>query len=115
MSDAKHTRVTFDADEPTMFFRKLKRVSEAEEWSAKKTYHRALVEISETQEWIATRLEEVIEKGKEPGVEFEFPYLNKIQDETLKICHPRITRHVLLDRFERVKLGHGAGARSRVP
>ena len=68
--------------------------------------YRALGEISETQQWIATRLEEAIEKSKQPGVEFEFPSINEIQEETLKICDPRSTRHVLLDRFERVKLSN---------
>ena len=104
MSESKNTRVRFDAEEPTMFFRKLRRVSEAEEWTSKKTFHRALVEISETQEWIATRLEQAFEETKIPGQQWEFPTIDKIQEETLKICDPRSTRHVLLDRFERVKL-----------
>lgn len=103
--EGRRLKIQFDIDEPTVFFRKLRRIAEAEEWTAKKVNHRALFEISDSQEWVATRLEEKL--GIQPTGEEEngsYPSIDALQTATLEICDPRSTKHVLLDRFERVKL-----------
>jgi hypothetical protein len=91
----------FDADEPNSFFRRLARLANSEEWSAKKTYHKALVHISETQEWIATKIEE---KFGAAVAENKFPKIEEIEQVTLETVDPRSTKQLLLDKFERVKV-----------
>ena len=112
MTTSRKNLIPFDPDEPSSFFRKLQRVADAEEWTAKKSYAKALVCISENHEWIATRLEEIFadeifpvpeDEGEEPG-QPEYPSLGTMEARTLEIVDPPSTRQLIMDRFERVKV-----------
>ena len=57
MEAERVSKLQLDLAEPTVFFRKLKRVADARGWAAKQTYLECILCISDGQEWLATKLE----------------------------------------------------------
>lgn len=106
MSEAKKNFIPFDADEPTVFFRKLQRMADSEEWVARKAYTKALVFISENHEWVATKIEETYDSqiNPTPPKASVYPTVKELETTTLSLVDPPSTRQLLMDRFERVQL-----------